>query len=196
MDNRKLNAKDFITLGIYNVIFIIVMLLAGITNLTPYTYLFYPFTGALLGGFIFLMTVTKVPKRGSIVLMSLLMIVYLFATGVQGMISAVSILIFSILAELILGNARKSSKRITIAYIVFSCWMSVGGEFRMFVFPEDYFAEALQSGLDASYVDILRGMTSWGWWAVSIAAGLIGAFLGIVLAKALMKKHLQRAGVM
>ena len=37
MDN-KLKAKDFITLGIYNVLFVIVMLIAGITNLTPYTY--------------------------------------------------------------------------------------------------------------------------------------------------------------
>ena len=82
-----------------------------------------------------------------------------------------------------------------IAYVIFTCWMSVGGEFRMFVFPDSYFAEALQSGLDPSYVEILRGMSSWGWWLISIAAGLVGAFLGILLAKALMKKHLQRAGI-
>lgn len=194
MDN-KLKAKDFITLGIYNVLFVIVMLIAGITNLTPYTYLFYPFTGALFSGFIFLLAVAKVPKRGCIVLMSLVMIIYLAATGVQGMISAISILIFAIIAEFILGSDRKNSKRIMIAYIVFTCWMSVGGEFRMFVFPDAYFAEALQSGLDPSYVEILRGMSSWGWWLISIAAGLVGAFLGILLAKALMKKHLQRAGI-
>lgn len=194
MDN-KLKAKDFITLGIYNVLFVIVMLIAGITNLTPYTYLFYPFTGALFSGFIFLLAVAKVPKRGCIVLMSLVMIIYLAATGVQGMISAISILIFAIIAEFILGSDRKNSKRIMIAYIVFTCWMSVGGEFRMFVFPDAYFAEALQSGLDPSYVEILRGMSSWGWWLISIAAGLVGAFLGILLAKVLMKKHLQRAGI-
>lgn len=194
MDN-KLKAKDFITLGIYNVLFVIVMLIAGITNLAPYTYLFYPFTGALFSGFIFLLAVEKVPKRGCIVLMSLVMIIYLAATGVQGMISAISILIFAIIAEFILGSDRKNSKRIMIAYIVFTCWMSVGGEFRMFVFPDAYFAEALQSGLDPSYVEILRGMSSWGWWLISIAAGLVGAFLGILLAKALMKKHLQRAGI-
>jgi conserved hypothetical integral membrane protein TIGR02185 len=194
MDN-KLKAKDFITLGIYNVLFVIVMLIAGITNLTPYTYLFYPFTGALFSGFIFLLAVAKVPKKGCIVLMSLVMIIYLAATGVQGMISAASILIFAIIAEIILGSDRKNSKRIMIAYVVFTCWMSVGGEFRMFVFPDSYFAEALQSGLDPSYVEILRGMSSWGWWLISIAAGLVGAFLGILLAKALMKKHLQRAGI-
>lgn len=195
MENNKLKAKDFITLGIYNVIFVVIMLAAGITNLTPYTYLFYPFTGALLGSFIFLLAVIKVPKRGSVLLMSLVMIIYLFATGVQGMISAVSILVFAVIAEIILGNERKSSKRITAAYIVYTCWMSVGGEFRMFVFPDSYFSEALQSGLDASYVEILRGMATWGWWAVSIAAGLAGAFLGMLLAKALMKKHLKRAGI-
>lgn len=194
MDN-KLKAKDFITLGIYNVLFVIVMLIAGITNLTPYTYLFYPFTGALFSGFIFLLAVAKVPKKGCIILMSLVMIIYLAATGVQGMISAASILIFAIIAEIILGSDRKNSKRIMIAYVVFTCWMSVGGEFRMFVFPDSYFAEALQSGLDPSYVEILRGMSSWGWWLISIAAGLVGAFLGILLAKALMKKHLQRAGI-
>lgn len=194
MDN-KLKAKDFITLGIYNVLFVIVMLIAGITNLTPYTYLFYPFTGALFSGFIFLLAVAKVPKKGCIVLMSLVMIIYLAATGVQGMISAASILIFAIIAEIILGSDRKNSKRIMIAYVIFTCWMSVGGEFRMFVFPDSYFAEALQSGLDPSYVEILRGMSSWGWWLISIAAGLVGAFLGILLAKALMKKHLQRAGI-
>lgn len=194
MDN-KLKAKDFITLGIYNVLFVIAMLIAGITNLTPYTYLFYPFTGALFSGFIFLLAVAKVPKKGCIVLMSFVMILYLAATGVQGMISAASILIFAIIAEIILGSDRKNSKRIMTAYVVFTCWMSIGGEFRMFVFPDSYFAEALQSGLDPSYVEILRGMSSWGWWLISIAAGFVGAFLGILLAKSLMKKHLQRAGI-
>lgn len=195
MKDSEWKAKDFITLGIYNVIFVVIMLAAGITNLTPYTYLFYPFTGALFSSFIFLLAVTKVPKKGSVVLMSLIMIIYLFATGVQGMISAVSILVFAIIAEIVLGNNRKSSKRIAVAYIIFSCWMSIGGEFRLFLFPESYFAEALQSGLDPAYVEILRGMSSWGWWFASIASGLIGAFLGILLATRLMKKHLQRAGV-
>lgn len=194
MDN-KLKAKDFITLGIYNVLFVIVMLIAGITNLTPYTYLFYPFTGALFSGFIFLLAAAKVPKKGCIVLLSFVMIIYLAATGVQGMISAAGMLIFAIIAEIILGSDRKNSKRIMIAYVVFTCWMSVGGEFRMFVFPDSYFAEALQSGLDPAYVEILRGMSSWGWWLISIASGLVGAFLGILLARALMKKHLQRAGI-
>lgn len=73
--------------------------------------------------------------------------------------------------------------------------MTVGGEFRMFVFPDAYFAEALQSGLDPSYVEIVRGMSSWGWWLVSMGAGLAGAVLGILLAKPLMKRHLQRAGI-
>ncbi len=195
MDNNKWKAKDFITLGIYNVIFIVTMFVAAVTNLTPYTYLFYPFTGALFSGFVFLMTITKIPKKGSIVLMSLVTIVYLSATGVQGMISAASLLVFAVIAEVILGSSRKNSRRIRLSYVVFTCWMSVGGEFRIFVFPDSYFAEALQSGLSPSYVEILRGMSSWGWWVASIAAGLMGAFLGMLLAETMMKKHLQRAGV-
>lgn len=195
MQENKWKVKDFITIGIYNVIFVVLMLLAGITNLTPYTYLFYPFTGMLFGAILFLLAAVKVPKRGSILLMSMLMIIYLFATGVQGMISAVSILIFAIIADLILSRNRKSSKCIMAAYLVFSGWMTIGGEFRIFVFPEAYFKEALESGLNESYVEILRGMTSWGWWAVSILAGLLGAFLGMLFARAMMKKHLQRAGI-
>lgn len=195
MENNKLEVKDFITLGIYNVIFVVIMLIAAITNLTPYTYLFYPFTGAAFCSIIFLLAVTKVPKRGSVLIMSLVMMIYLAATGVQGMISAVSLLVFGIITEIILGNKRKDSKRIMIAYIVFTFWMSIGGEFRLFVFPEDYFAEALQSGLDSAYVEVVRGMSGWGWWGISIAAGIIGAVLGMCVSKAVLKKHLQRAGI-
>lgn len=118
MDN-KLKAKDFITLGIYNILFVVVMLIAGITNLTPYTYLFYPFTGALFGSFIFLLAVTKVPKKGCLVLLSLVMIIYLSITGVQGMISAASLFVFAVIAEIVLGSERKNSKRIMIAYAIY-----------------------------------------------------------------------------
>lgn len=42
MKSEKLNSKDYITLGIYSTISFVIMLIAGITNLSPYTYLLYP----------------------------------------------------------------------------------------------------------------------------------------------------------
>ncbi len=195
MEEKRLQAKDFITLGIYNVIFVFIMLVAGITNLTPYTYLFYPFTGALLGSFVFLLALIKVPKKGTVILMSLGLIIYLFLTGVQGMVSAISILIFAVLAEFVLGDDRKNGKRIIIAYMIYSCWMAIGGEFRFFVFPDSYFTEALNSGLDPAYVEILRSMSIWWWWLISSGVGILGAFLGMLLANCLLKKHLKRAGI-
>lgn len=195
MKDNRLNVKDFISLGIYNVVFVLIMLIAAVTNLTPYTYLFYPCIGSFLGSFVFLLAVTKVPKKGAIILFPMVMVIYLFATGVQGMISAVGILIFAVIADLFLGNERKNKKRISIAYIIFTFWMSIGGEFRIFLFPDAYFAEALQSGLNADYVEILRSMTTWGWWVASIITGIIGAVVGICLAEAVMKKHLKRVGI-
>lgn len=196
MKSKKLNSKDYITLGIYSAISFVIMLIAGITNLSPYTYLLYPITYALFNGVIYLYIVTKIPKKGAIVLMNIIPVLYLAITGVQGIISALSILIFAVIAELITGNDRKNRRKILISYLIFTAWASCGGEYRFFLFPEGYFAEALESGLDPAYVDALRSFLDFRWWIGTILATVIASFLGIKIGEVIVKKHLKKAGVL
>lgn len=196
MKNEKLNSKDYITLGIYSAISFVIMLIAGITNLSPYTYLLYPITYSLFNGVIYLYVVTKIPKRGSIVLMNIVPILYLVFTGVQGMISALAILVFALIAELIVGDDRTNMKKIQLSYIVFTGWASIGGEYRFFLSSEGYFAEALQSGLDPAYVDALRGFVDFRWWIGTFIVTIITSYLGMKLGTSIVKKHLKKAGVL
>lgn len=196
MKSERLNSKDYITLGIYSAISFVIMLIAGITNLSPYTYLLYPVTYALFNGVIYLYIVTKIPKKGAIVLMNIVPILYLAFTGMQGIISALSILIFAVIAEIIVGNNRTDRRKILVSYLVFTAWASCGGEYRFFLFPEGYFAEALKSGLDPAYVDALRGFVDFRWWIGTILATIIASFLGVKLGEVIVKKHLKKAGVL
>lgn len=196
MKNEKLNSKDYITLGIYSAISFVIMLVAGITNLSPYTYLLYPITYALFNGVIYLYIVTKIPKKGAIILMNIVPILYLACTGVQGIISAASILIFAVIAEIIVGSDRTNMKKIQLSYLVFTAWASIGGEYRFFLFSEGYFTEALKSGLDPAYVNTLRGFVDFKWWIGTILVTIVASFLGMKLGAAIVKKHLKKAGAL
>lgn len=195
MQDKKLNSKDYITLGIYSAISFVIMLVAGITNLSPYTYLFYPITDALLNGVIYLYIVTKIPKKGAILILNVVPVLYLAFTGVQGLLSAGSILLFAILAELILGNHRTKRKKIELSYVVFCGWASIGGEFRFFLLPDGYFKEALKSGLDPAYVNALKGFSDWKWWVGTILVTVLAAYGGMKIGETVVKKHLKKAGV-
>lgn len=193
--SNRLNAKDFITIGIFSAISFVVMLVAGVTNLSPYTYLLYSVTYALFGGIIYLYIGVKIPKRGSLILIHIVPFLYMMFTGVQGMMSAAGLLVFSIIADWIADCRRRDIRRIRFSYLVFTLWASVVGEYRFFMDADAYFSEALRSGLDDGYVFVLRSFSDPKWWILSIVVTLVASVLGMLLASAVMKKYLVRAGV-
>lgn len=194
-NNQKLMAKDFITLGIFSAISSVLMFICAITNMTPHTYLLYPVLYALVNGVIFILIMTKVPKKGAVVIFGIVPAICLAATGVEGMIVALSFIICAIVADLVIGKNRLNFKKILLGYLIYSCNLSIGGQFRLFVFTDDYLEWASKGGLNETYVESMRKIATFGNWAICIIATLVAALIGAYIGKALLKKHLERAGI-
>lgn len=195
-EQNKLQAKDYINIGIFSAILMVMYLIASVTNLMPASYLFYSPATAFLGAIPYMIITAKVPKKGAVILFSIVPLLYfLLLAGVEGMIVAAFILVFSVCADLILGNDRTSFKRLLISYLVYSCWNAVGGQFRLFVFTDSYLEYAEAIGLAESYVDYLRSHATTLSWVLIIAGSLFAALLGVLFSRAIFKKHLKKAGI-
>lgn len=63
-NSNKLQIKDYINIGIFSAILMVLYLVAAMTNVTPITYLIYSPATAFVGAIPYLFITTKIPKRG------------------------------------------------------------------------------------------------------------------------------------
>lgn len=196
-NSNKLQIKDYINIGIFSAILVVLYLVAAMTNVTPITYLIYSPATAFVGAIPYLSITTKIPKKGTVLLFAVVPFLYfLLLAGTEGMIVAAFFAVFAILAELILGNDRKNFKRITISYIVFAMWNAIGGQFRLFATTESYLEYAKNLGLSEVYIDFLRSQANYFTWAIVIVGSIVAAVVGIYLSRLIFKKHLIKAGIL
>lgn len=196
-NSNKLQIKDYINIGIFSAILMVLYLVAAMTNVTPITYLIYSPATAFVGATPYLFITTKIPKKGTVLLFAVVPFLYfLLLAGTEGMIVAAFFAVFAILAELILGNDRKNFKRITISYIVFAMWNAIGGQFRLFATTESYLEYAKNLGLSEVYIDFLRSQANYFTWAIVIVGSIVAAVVGIYLSRLIFKKHLIKAGIL
>ena len=196
-DQGKMNAKDYITCGILSLMNMVAMLISSVMNISGYTALFYGAVAAFFVGILYVIVTCKVPKFGAILIFTIVPCIYFFASGViEGIIGAAGALTFALLAELILKKKRASMKLIVISGIVYTLYMSVIGMAENFIFTDHYCDAALEHGINETVVEQMRSMYYIKplWIAVILATALM-TFLGILLGRTIMKKHLKKAGI-
>ena len=102
-NSNKLQIKDYINIGIFSAILMVLYLVAAMTNVTPITYLIYSPATAFVGAIPYLFITTKIPKKGTVLLFAVVPFLYfLLLAGTEGLIVAAFFAVFAILAELIL----------------------------------------------------------------------------------------------
>ena len=196
-DQGKMKAKDYITCGILSLMNMVAMLISSVMNISGYTALFYGAVAAFFVGILYVIVTCKVPKFGAILIFTIVPCIYFFASGViEGIIGAAGALTFALLAELILKKKRASMKLIVISGIVYTLYMSVIGMAENFIFTDHYCDAALEHGINETVVEQMRSMYYIKplWIAVILATALM-TFLGILLGRTIMKKHLKKAGI-
>lgn len=63
--SNKLQTRDFISVGIFSLIYAAVaFVIGGLAQMTPITFPFMPMVVALFTGTVFMLYVAKIPKRG------------------------------------------------------------------------------------------------------------------------------------
>lgn len=100
MDKKKLNAKDFINIGIFTVIYFVMFFITGMLGYIPIFAVIIPMVLGILGGIPFMLFLTKTGKFGAATIMGTLVSVLCFLMG-QSWISIPFGIVLGFLADLI-----------------------------------------------------------------------------------------------
>ena len=194
MDKKKLNAKDFINIGIFTVIYFVMFFITGMLGYIPIFAVIIPLVLGILGGIPFMLFLTKIGKiwcsnyygyagQRPLLLMG------------QSWISIPFGIVFGFLADLIFkAGEYKSWKHTVLGYCVFTEWV-VGSMLPMWIMRDTFFEAYRSKGGTDEYINAVMGLTANWMLPVVIVLGLVGGVIGAYLGKAILKKHFVKAGI-
>lgn len=191
-NENKLKGKDLINIGIYAAIYCVIMtciaMLGYIPIMMPLLAVFCP----LVGGIPMMLFYTKTKKFGMITIMSVIIGIYLWVTG-MGIYPAIFGVVFGFLADLVVKSGGYQSFTKTVLSYGVMCLMLFGNFLPLYIDREGYFASRQEFGQE--YIDSLGNiMQPWTAPAIIIASFVFGV-LGALFGKALLKKHFVKAGI-
>ncbi|MCR5127942.1 MAG: MptD family putative ECF transporter S component [Lachnospiraceae bacterium] len=193
--SNKLTAKDFITVGIFTAIIFVVEFACGLLGfIHPYIVASYVVMIPIIGSVPMMLFYTKVGKFGMITIMSVLMAIIMFVTG-MGFLGAPLIIFAGVVADLIARSGEyKSFKKTVLSHGVFCLWICAN-YFPVIITAKSYRQDLLEGGFSAEYCDnLFRAINSKTITILLILCfifGCIGAYIG----KAVVKKHFEKAGI-
>ena len=193
---RGMSGKDVITVGIFSAIYFVInfafMLLGG---LHPLLWILMPGFIALFTGIPYLMMCAKVQKVGSVLLMGLITGLIYYVTGQFTVVILVSFVLACGLAEItrVITHYRSMAGNL-VSFVLFSVGM-VGSPLTIWLMREDFLRQITEQGMPADYVNTLAALSSNGMLIVLFLAPVVGAVIGGILARAMFRKHFEKAGL-
>ena len=193
---RGMSGKDVITVGIFSAIYFAInfafMLLGG---LHPLLWILMPGFIALFTGIPYLMMCAKVQKVGSVLLMGLITGLIYYVTGQFTVVILVSFVLACGLAEItrVITHYRSMVGNL-VSFVLFSVGM-VGSPLPIWLMREDFLLQITEQGMPADYVNTLAALSSNGMLIVLFLAPVVGAVIGGILARAMFRKHFEKAGI-
>jgi energy-coupling factor transport system substrate-specific component len=196
MNTNKLKAKDLITTAIFSVVMILVFFACSMTfGMIP---VLYPFLVAFVcvpGGIIWAYMRVKVPKRYSIIIQCTVIPLVFFLIG-SGWSLSLGFFIGGILCELISGIGKyKNFKLNTIGYAAFALCVHIGAFLIALAARDYYFDFCVSGGMTAEWTEAFLNFMTWPVMLGSGVLSIIGAVIGMMLGKVMLKKHFKRAGI-
>lgn len=194
MDKKRLNAKDFINIGIFTVLYFVMFFIAGMLGYIPIFAVIIPLVLGILGGIPFILFLTKTGKFGAVTIMGTLVSVLCFLMG-QSWISILFGVVCGFLADMIFrAGEYKSWKHMIMGYSVFTEW-SIGSMLPMWIMRDVFFESYRNNGGTDEYIDAVMSLTANWMLPVVVVLGIVGSVIGAFLGKAILKKHFAKAGI-
>lgn len=192
MDNKKLKVKDLVSIGVFGVIYFVLMFGIGMMGMIPILFLIYPTVLGIIAGTVVMLFMTKVQKPWALFIFGMISPLVMFAAGHTYVVVVLSLIVM-IIAELIrkIGN-YKSFKYNMISYAIFSTWIC-SSMMQMLLAKEVYVEHCKMMGDD--YVVALEKLITYPHMALVALGAFIGGIIGAYIGKALLKKHFEKAGI-
>lgn len=196
--NKKLNAKDFILIGVLTALmWIICMIISTVMSIAgPVTNVFYPAVTAVPNGIVMMLLLAKVSKRGTFTICGTIQGILFLLVGGFWLIP-VALIIGGVICDfLIMGRSEVTMRSMMIAYTIFSGVFAFGAIVGPMSFLRNAFVGAMEkNNIAQEYIDGMIQITSGFMPAVIVVAGLLGGLLGGYIGQKTLKKHFIKAGL-
>ena len=150
---------------------------------------------ALFTGIPYLMMCAKVQKVGSVLLMGLITGLIYYVTGQFTVVILVSFVIACGLAELIRGLTHyRSMAGNLVSFVLFSVGM-VGSPLPIWLMRDEFPAADYGAGDAGGLCNTLAALSSNVMLVVLFLAPVVGAVIGGLIARAMFRKHFEKAGL-
>lgn len=192
----KMKAKDFITLGIFTVLFfVVVMVCIFASAATVVTFTFGCAIAALPGGVIYMLMRAKVPKAGSILLSGVVIGLIEFLIG-AGWAVAAGFIVGAVLAELLSRAGQyKNFWLNAIGYSVYMSCFALGTYLPMVIMARYVDDMSTSNGVDSAYLTELHNRMDGKMVVVIVLVTFLSGIVGAWIARGMFKKHLEKAGI-
>ncbi|WP_159564148.1 MptD family putative ECF transporter S component [Streptococcus halichoeri] len=192
MKEKKLKIKDLVTIGVFAVIYFVVMFGAGMIGMVPILFLIYPTILGIVTGTIIMLFMAKVQKPWGLFILGILSPLLMFAMG-HTYIIAVHAVVVMFIAEMIRrAGGYNSFKYNMIAFAVFNTWIC-GSLMQMLWAKKKYIELSMMMGKE--YVDALEKLITYPHMVLVYLGAIVGGIIGAYIGKALLKKHFKKAGI-
>ena len=193
--SNRLKAKDFITVGIFTAIILVVEFACGMLGyIHPFIVASYVIMIPLVGAIPMMLFYTKVQKFGMITIMSILIAIIMFVTG-MGFLGAPLIIAAGVIADLIAKSGKyKSFKKTVLSFGVFNLWIC-SNYFPILVTAESYRKDLIDGGFSAEYANNLFAAINVKTIGILVVLCFVFGCIGAVIGKAVVKKHFEKAGI-
>ena len=171
MKEKKLKIKDLVTIGVFAVIYVVIIFALGMIGFLPVLYLVYPALLGIVSGTVIMLFMAKVQKPWAVLILGMLTSIFMMVEGNTYLLIIHSFVVM-LIAELIrrVGNYN-SFKYNMLSFAIFNTWIC-GSLMQMLWAREKYIEIAMVMGEE--YVNALIKLVTYP----NMALVYLGAILG------------------
>lgn len=196
--NQKKNGlqvKDCIVMGVFGALLMLACSIGGaFFAVNPALTFYFPLGSAVLAGPVYMLLVAKVPKRGALSIVGLIIAALVLITGMHWAM-ALGSAICSILADFVAGAGEYKSKKINIlSYMVFSLGCT-GTYLAFYINSESWARFMIGNGTSQDYIDTMKNAATTQMLIIMYVGTLVIAFLSAFAGSKLLRKQFEKAGI-
>jgi energy-coupling factor transport system substrate-specific component len=192
-ENKKgYQVKDLIVTALLAVCAVLLYMLCAILSFSPYTMLAVSPLWALLAGITYFLTAAKTKKPWA-------MFLFCTLTGIYGFYLPMiaGCIIAGVISALIAKKTGcTNTKTLTFSYIIYMVLAAFSGMYIPFLFFSKQTIEQYAEMFGDEYLGTLQTMVSPLITVLMLAVVAVCAFIGALIAKKMLKKHFEKAGML
>ena len=192
MKEQKLKIKDLVTIGVFAVIYLVIMFSVGMIGVIPILFLVYPTILGIVSGTVVMLFMVKVQKPWALLIFGMLTPIFMMVEG-HTYILVLHAFVVILIAELIrrAGNYN-SFKYNMLSFAIFNTWIC-GSLMQMLWAREKYIEMTMMMGNE--YVEALERLVTYPHMALVYIGAILGGLIGANIGRILLKKHFIKAGI-